>query len=71
MWTSTLTLHGRYACVPICVVTLLTRFHFECESVYELKLFFPNDDKLMSAHIKSAMEQKEENIFIRSCSMAL
>jgi hypothetical protein len=40
------------------VVTLLTRFHFECKSEYELKLFFPNDDKLMSAHIKSGREKK-------------
>jgi hypothetical protein len=31
--------------------------------VYELKLFFPNDDKLMSAHIKSAMKQEKGKIF--------
>lgn len=53
------TLQGRYACVPICVVTLLTRFLLGCVSVNELNVFFPIDDELKSAHIKSAKKRKD------------
>lgn len=53
------TLQGRYACVPICVVTLLTRFLLGCVSVNELNVFFPIDDELKSAHIKSAKKEKK------------